>query len=252
MSDRHFLKVLAAAAIVLSVPAAFAADGQVRWGYEGHGRPSHWGDLQEDFATCKLGKEQSPINIATKSAKKAELPPIKTRYRASGGEIVNNGHTIQVDLGNGGSAELSNRVYKLVQFHFHTPSEEKIDGKNYPMVAHLVHRDDAGNLAVVAVLFKRGRENAALKSIFQRLPAKEGEAPLSESIDTTRLLPPNRAYYAFKGSLTTPPCSEGVSWYVLKQAVELSAGQIGAFQKVFKMNARPVQPLNGREVVEAK
>jgi carbonic anhydrase len=157
-----------------------------------------------------------------------------------------------VNLSNGGSAELSNRDYKLVQFHFHTPSEEKIDGKNYPMVAHLVHRDDAGNLAVIAVLFKRGRENAALKSIFQRLPAKEGEVPLSERIDATKLLPPNRAYYAFRGSLTTPPCSEGVSWYVLKQAVEMSAGQIGAFKKVFKMNARPVQPLNAREVVEAK
>ena len=230
--------------------AAVAAESHAHWGYEGKGGPAQWADLEKDFASCKLGKEQSPINIVAKSAKKGQAPAIKPGYAASRGELLNNGHTIQVNLSEGGSADLSNGKYKLVQFHFHTPSEEKIDGKNFPMVAHLVHANDAGQLAVIAVLFRSGKENAALKGIFQQLPAKEGKVPLAENFNAAGLLPSGLGYYAFKGSLTTPPCSEGVSWHVLKQPVEMSNGQIAAFRKIFKMNARPVQPVNGREVTD--
>ena len=147
-------------------------------------------------------------------------------------------------------ASLSNGNYKLLQFHFHTPSEEKIDGKSFPMVAHLVHKNEAGNLAVIGVLFKAGKENAALKEIFAKLPAAEGKEPLADKFDATALLPSSLAYFSFNGSLTTPPCSEGVSWHVLKTPVEMSPKQISAFKKIFKMNARPVQPLNDRKVIE--
>jgi carbonic anhydrase len=217
------------------------------WEYKGKAGATNWGDLQNDFASCKLGKEQSPIDI--RGAKKAKLDPIDFEYTAGAAEVVNNGHTIQVNLESGGTIELSDGEYKLLQFHFHTPSEERIDGKRYPLVAHLVHKSADGKLAVVAVLFKLGKENAALKQVFASLPAKEGEKKALEGgIDLTSVLPKERGYYAFKGSLTTPPCSEGVRWQVMKTTSEISGKQLAAFKKLYSMNARPTQPLNGRKL----
>ena len=224
------------------------AEGPAHWAYEGKENPAKWGDIEKAFESCKLGKEQSPIDIKSKDAKKAALAPLKPAYKSSAGELLNNGHTIQVNLADGGAATVPSGEYKLVQFHFHTPSEEKIDGQSFPLVAHLVHRNEAGKLAVVGVLFKTGKENVALKNLFAGLPAKEGKAPLAANMDTAALLPKSLAYYTYQGSLTTPPCSEGVAWHVLKEPVEISAAQLAAFQKIFKMNARPVQPLNGRLV----
>jgi carbonic anhydrase len=219
------------------------------WTYEGHTSAEHWGDMQSDFAECKLGKNQSPIDIYAGATEKANLAPIKPAYKSSAADLVNNGHTIQIDLTDAGGASLSNGDYKISQFHFHTPSEEKINGLSYPLVAHMVHKNAAGNLAVVAVLFKEGKENAALKDVFSRLPPKEGKAALATGFDPSKLLPTNLSYFSFTGSLTTPPCSEGVSWHVLKNPVEMSAAQINAFKNIYRMNARPVQPLNGRKVL---
>jgi carbonic anhydrase len=207
--------------------------------------------LDQGFAECKLGKEQSPIDIQTKGVEKASLAPIKPAYTASAGELVNNGHTIQINLADGGTVNVPTGDYKVLQFHFHTPSEEKINGKNFPLVAHLVHKNAAGKLAVVAVLFKQGKENLALKDIFNALPAQEGKEALKANVDLSAVLPPTLGYYTFNGSLTTPPCSEGVAWHVLKTLVEISANQLKAFKKIFKMNARPVQPLNGRKIQES-
>jgi len=247
MSTMHSRAGAALALTFAVVSSAALAEGK-HWSYEGKEAPAKWGDLDKEFAVCKLGKEQSPIDIKTKDAKKAALAPIKTAYKSSGGDLVNNGHTIQVNLADGGAAPVPAGEYKLLQFHFHTPSEEKIDGKNFPLVAHLVHKSDAGKLAVIGVLFKTGKENAALKDIFAKLPAKEGKAPLAANFDTASLLPKSLAYYSFNGSLTTPPCSEGVAWHVLKEPVEISAAQVAQFTKIFKMNARPVQPLGSRTV----
>jgi carbonic anhydrase len=234
----------------LMMGPAFAEEhhGAPHWTYDGATGPTHWSELEESNGSCKLGKEQSPIDIPSGAAQKAALAPIKASYTASAGELVNNGHTIQVNLTNGGGMSAQTGEYKIVQFHFHTPSEEKIDGKNTAMVAHLVHKNASGNLGVIAVLIKEGRENAALKGIFSALPAHEGKAPLAQPFDVSTMLPASLTYYSFKGSLTTPPCSEGVAWHVLKQPIEMSHDQIAAFQKVFKMNARPVQPLNGRQI----
>ena len=245
-------KLLLAAACALGATAPLAfAEGQPHWNYQGHGGAAHWAELDESFKTCKLGKVQSPINVDTRTVEKSLDPKaIGFAYVAGAGEVVNNGHTIQVNLPAAGLVTLDGVEYKLLQFHFHTPSEEKIDGKAYPLVAHLVHKSAQGQLAVVAVLFKAGKENAALKPVFDHLPAKEGETvKLDAAIDATDLLPADRAYYAFMGSLTTPPCSEEVRWQVLKTPVELSAAQLAAFRKLYRMNARPVQPLNGRKVM---
>ena len=226
---------------------SFAEDKPHHWTYE---EVKEWGEAPE-FETCKLGKEQSPINIVKKEVKKSDLPAIETHYDSSKAEIVNNGHTIQINLSAGGSAQLRNSEYKLVQFHFHTPSEEKINGKNYPMVAHLVHKNADGHLAVIALLIKEGKENAALKNIFANLPTEEGKSDLANAVNVNDILPASLKYYGFNGSLTTPPCSEGVAWHVVEKPIELSKGQIAAFKKIFKSNARPVQPLNGRVVEES-
>jgi carbonic anhydrase len=242
-------KLLVTALLAGLVSTTYAADhGAQHWNYT---EAEHWGDSSEDFALCKLGKSQAPINIDTKSTQKSDLPTIKINYKSSTTEIVNNGHTIQINLADAGSATVPGGEYKIVQFHFHTPSEEEINGKHFAMVAHLVHENSAGNLDVIAVLFKKGKENAALKEIFEKMPHEEGKVALDKPFDIATILPKSMDYYAFTGSLTTPPCSEGVAWQVLKQPVELSAEQISAFQKIFKMNARPVQPLNGRKVQES-
>jgi carbonic anhydrase len=240
--------------LIASLCAALAshsalAESHAHWSYEGKTGAGQWGELEEGYATCKLGKNQSPINIETRKAKKADLKPLEFAYTQGAAEVINNGHTIQVNLPAGGKLSIDGAEYQLVQFHFHTPSEEKINGKAYPLVAHLVHKNAEGKLAVVGVLFKQGKENAALKPVFNALPAAEGEKkPLENGFDAAAILPADHGYYAFTGSLTTPPCSEEVRWQVLKTPAEVSASQLAAFRKLFKMNARPVQPLNGREV----
>ena len=237
---------------LLAVTASlFAADEAHHWTYGGQTGPSHWGDLDKENAPCKLGKEQSPIDI--KGAQKADLEPIVFAYAPSTAEVVNNGHTIQVNVANGGAIRIGAAEYKLVQFHFHAPSEELIDGKAHAMVAHLVHKNADGKLAVVAVEINSGKENPALKPIFEAMPAKVGQTkPLSEGFNVASILPAGHGYYTFMGSLTTPPCSEGVRWYVLKDGVEISDGQLAAFKKLYPVNARPVQPLNGRSLQETR
>jgi carbonic anhydrase len=229
--------------------ATAARDDKPHWGYQGRNGAQAWGDLEPGFAACKLGRLQSPIDIRDTQAKKAALPAIRFDYSPGRARVVNNGHTIQVNMQAAGGVGLADGEYQLLQFHFHAPSEEKIDGRRYPMVVHLVHRNAGGKLAVVAVLLKEGRENAALKPVFDKLPTRDGDRrALAATLNPADLLPADRGYYRFKGSLTTPPCSEEVSWQVLKQPVEISKAQLRAFRKLYPMNARPVQPLNGRTV----
>lgn len=241
------MKVKAAILTACLLAAAGVQAADVDWEYAGKTGPSHWGELEAGFSSCKTGKQQSPIDIH--GAKAARLAPIAFHYAPGAAEIVNNGHTVQVKLADGGSVTLPSGDYKLVQFHFHTPSEETINGRRYPLVAHLVHRNDAGELAVVAVLFKQGKENAALKEVFASLPPAAGDKhPLEGGLDIAAALPRHHAYYAYMGSLTTPPCSEGVHWQVMREPVEISTGQLASFRRLYAMNARPIQPLNGRVV----
>lgn len=239
--------LLMLAAALAAMGSAQAAGTAAHWEYKGKAGAAHWGELEQDFAACKLGKAQSPIDIRHE---KAGAPaPIGFGYTAGEADIVNTGHTVQVNLPHGGTAHLASGDYQLVQLHFHTPSEERIHGKRYPLVAHLVHKNAAGELAVVAVLFKEGKENTALKPVFAELPAHEGDhRAIAGEFDAGALLPAGHGYYAYMGSLTTPPCSEGVHWQVMKEPVDISKAQLSAFRKLYPMNARPVQPLNGRVV----
>ncbi len=235
------------------------AEKVIHWGYSGNIGPEHWGDLDPKFSMCKMGQVQSPIDIPTKLVSKKDST-IKTFYTPSKAVIVNNGHTIQVNLKDGGDVHFGKSVYELLQFHMHTPSEEKIDGKGYPLNAHMVHvgldeeehHGETGKIAVIGLFFKEGKENSTLKPILDHMPHKKGMYVLPTKFDLTPLLPSDLSHYSYAGSLTTPGCSEdGVHFYILKTPVEMSRAQLSQFHNIFPMNARPVMPLNGREITES-
>lgn len=221
----------------------------IHWDYEGEGRPENWSKLDPRNTACATGHRQSPIDI--RDGIKVDLESIKFNYRPSTFRIVDNGHTVQVEVGDS-SINLTGKNYELVQFHFHRPSEEKINGQRFDMVVHLVHKSDEGQLAVVAVLLERGSENPFIQTLWNNLPLEKNTPvqPPSTAIDPATLLPATRSYYTYMGSLTTPPCSEDVLWLVMKQPVQVSLEQINIFSRLYKNNARPIQPLAGRLIKE--
>lgn len=215
------------------------------WSYEGEHGPDHWGEFGK---ACAEGKRQSPVDIT--GAEAVSLPEIAIKYKPSKLNILNNGHTIQVDYEAGSTIDLGTSEYNLAQFHFHDPSEHKVGGKSYAMELHLVHKNDKGDLAVIGVMIEQGKENDAFKQIWDNMPKKADERKevTGASIDASRLLPESLAYYTYPGSLTTPPCTESVTWLVLKEPIQMSAAQIEAFKKLINGNNRPVQPLNDRKI----
>ncbi|WP_169795483.1 carbonic anhydrase, partial [Dechloromonas denitrificans] len=223
----------------------------IHWDYEGAGGPENWSKLDPKNTTCAIGQRQSPIDI--KDGIKVDLEPIKFNYRPSTFRIVDNGHTVQVAVGDS-SISLTGKTYELVQFHFHRPSEEKINGQRFDMVVHLVHKSDEGQLAVVAVLLERGNENPFIQTLWNNLPLEKNleVSPPGPIIDPMTLLPASRNYYTYMGSLTTPPCSEGVLWLVMKQPAQVSPDQINIFSRLYKNNARPIQPVAGRLIKEGR
>jgi carbonic anhydrase len=224
---------------------------EVRWSYEGSTGPAHWASLKPEYAACAAGKRQSPIDI--QDSARLDLEPIKVDYRPAPLRIVDNGHTVQINYAEGSSISVAGVRYDLKQFHFHKPAEERINGKTYDMVAHLVHQSADGRLAVIAVLMESGMENAFLGGLWPHLPLESGhEITLPDvTIDVTALLPESRAYFAYMGSLSTPPCTEGVLWLVMRTPVTISPGQVAVFGKLYRINARPVQPGNGRLIKES-
>lgn len=251
MNTQHpLLKTLAVAAAGLLSLAAHAQGHAPHWGYGGHGGPAHWAELDPAFETCAKGTSQSPINIS--KTEKAELPTLDFQYGATAPTIVNNGHTVQVNLPAGNTLKIGDNSFELLQFHFHTPSEEQVHGKHTAMVAHFVHKNAEGALGVVGVLLQKGKRNAAFEPVFAHLPRAGEQVTVDQlKLDLADMLPASKGYYAFAGSLTTPPCSEGVNWMVLKTPVQVSQKQINAFRQLFRFNARPVQPLQNRVVQES-
>lgn len=257
MNRRQVLKAIGAtvacpicAALGGGASAALAAEG-AHWSYEGAEGPDGWGALTPENGVCTLGKEQSPVNLMDPVA--AEIGSIATEYRAQPLRIINNGHTIQVNRQHGDRIYLSGRRYDLLQIHFHTPSEHAIDGRRLDMEAHFVHRaPGTGELAVLGVFIMKGREHPAIEMLWRSMPLQAGpEVYVDQSLfDPSNLLPPSRRYWRYQGSLTTPPCSETVNWTVLKTPIEASEAQIKRFASLFPMNARPIQPLNRRYLLE--
>jgi carbonic anhydrase len=216
------------------------------WSYEGANGPAHWGELNPEYAACTAGKEQSPIYI--RKAEAAKFPPLRFDYKFAPLKLINNGHTVQVNFPAGSWLTVGEARYELKQLHFHRPSEERIDGRASEMVVHLVHANEKGETAVVALLLRRGAANATIQKVWAAIPRAIGrELEIAGTqIDPSDLIPPAKAYYTYRGSLTTPPCTEGVTWFVLKTRASLSGEQVRAFGRIFPANARPVQSLNGR------
>jgi carbonic anhydrase len=234
--------------------AGHAAGGHAaHWGYGGAGSaggPEAWGQLKPEFANCAYGTRQSPIDI--RSGVKVDLEPIQFDYRPTGFSVIDNGHTIQVNLAGGNSIEVQGRRFDLLQFHFHRPSEERVNGRQFDMVAHLVHKDPEGRLAVVAVLLDRGTAQPLVQTVWNNLPLEKGtEQVVRAEMDMNHLLPADRRYFTYMGSLTTPPCSEGVLWMVLQQPVPVAPEQVNVFSRLYPMNARPIQQAGGRLIKQS-
>ncbi|MFC4292624.1 carbonic anhydrase [Sphingorhabdus arenilitoris] len=216
-----------------------AAPEKAAWGYGEADGPAKWGDLSADYATCKTGKEQSPIDLPAATA--AKTIDVATNYAPTEAEVLNNGHAIEAKFGEGFTLTSGDKTYKLLQFHFHTPSENTIQGKASPADVHFVHADDAGNLAVLGIMINEGAANPQFQAVLDSVGKK---TPL----DIKAMLPASMTAYNFKGSLTTPPCSEGVNWHVLTTPITASKEQIAALNKLTGSNARPVQPMNDRAI----
>ena len=223
----------------------------LHWGYEGAAGPENWSKLDPEFSVCSNGKRQSPIDI--RDGIKVDQEPILFDYKPTYFRIVDNGHTVQITYGAGSHITIMGRTYDLMQFHFHHPAEERINGKGFAMVAHLVHRDMEGHLAVVAVLLEAGQANSFIQTLWNNLPLEQNEDYSPRiAIQASDLLPATRDYISYIGSLTTPPCTEGVLWLVMKQPVQLSAEQIDVFSRFYPNNARPVQAASGRIIKESR
>lgn len=220
------------------------------WGYEGEAGPQNWSKLDPNFGVCASGKNQSPIDL--KGFIEADLKALKLDYNASMVDILNNGHTVQVNYAPGSSLAVDGLRFELKQFHFHAPSENKINGKHLPLEGHLVHADNDGNLAVLAVMFQEGAANTLLAKLWEKMPNKAGEkSALPTGLSVSQLLPKERDYYRFNGSLTTPQCSEGVRWFVIKKPLTASRAQIQQFSKAVGFaNNRPIQATNARSVLQ--
>lgn len=248
-----FLKIVlifvafAFSAIVIFPMQALALGAIPSWSYDGEANPTRWAELNPDFATCELGKDQSPINIT--GAVKGKPAQISFNYNSTPLVIVNNGRTVQVNYAPGSTVTIDGEEYALLQFHFHTPSEHTIAGNASAMELHLVHRNAAGKLAVVGVMMKEGIANPIIAKIWQNIPSTGKTNTVENSgINASNLLPKSKSYFSYVGSLTTPPCSEGVRWNLLTEPMTASEDQIIAFKHIYKVDARPVQPTNGRVI----
>jgi carbonic anhydrase len=240
----HDLKRTEVVPIKGPVPAAAVVTGP-HWSYEGSEGPESWGKLNSEWGLCSSGHAQSPVDLKWK--KPSQNRSVAFFYNSTPAEIVDNGHTIEVNLQPGSKVDLGGKAYDLVQFHFHAESEHTLSGKHFPLELHLVHKDAAGHLAVIGVLFKLGEKNEWIEKLWKEIPAKGKTAVLSsKTFDPSRLLPPQTTHYHYMGSLTTPPCTEGVDWNVLNTPLEISQEQLAAFQKLYAHNNRPLQNTHGR------
>jgi carbonic anhydrase len=245
MNRRDAMKALAGLALC---PLCRTADAAESWSYEGANGPAKWGNLDAASKVCASGLQQSPIDIVAPI--RSQLPALKLNWAKSADTIVTNGHTIQLNFAEGGTLTVGDARYKLLQVHFHRPSEHMIAGRSYPMEAHFVHRADSGALAVVGVLMSTGKSNPAFARVVASMPAREGPPVRADAgFKPNELLPKKLSYYRYAGSLTTPPCAETVEWLLLTTPITVAESDVAAFAKLYPLNARPVQRDNRRYVL---
>lgn len=257
MDRRTLLRGALACACCLKAGTAIADAGGTgastkapHWGYEGAGKPEAWGDLRSDFKVCQLGLEQTPIDLS--GGIKGDVGSVEYDYKPLPLRVINNGHTIQVNADPGSACIIAGTRFELLQFHFHHPSEHLLAGKQLDLECHFVHKASSGALAVTGVFIRAGAANPGLKSLLDGMPMVEGpEAKIAGTIDAAAMLPKAGGYFRYMGSLTTPPCSEGLTWTVYREPIEASVAQIQQFAALFPNNARPVQKRNRRFLIDA-
>ncbi|MFK3740140.1 carbonic anhydrase [Massilia sp. TN1-12] len=240
----------AAAAAAAAVAAANAPKRGTEWSYEGELGPANWSKINDNWAACSRGSRQSPIDL--RDGLKVNLEQIAFDYHPSSFNEINNGHTISVTVGGGNFITVGNQTYELQEFHFHRPSEERINGKGTEMVMHMVHKNYDGKIAVVAVLLERGQQHGLIQTVWDNLPLEKNMV-VSPAVVLNPLdaLPEQRGYFTYMGSLTEPPCTENVLWIVFKQPRQASPAQMALFARLYPLNARPVQPTSGRLIKES-
>lgn len=239
--------VVALAGLIIAVTAVISSGQQppAKWTYDGATGPANWGTLSPAYAACADGSRQSPVDL--RAATRRPLRNIAFRYRAeSAAKVVNNGHSVEWEFPAGSSIRVAGVSYPLTQMHFHSPSEHRVGGRSWPLEIHIVHKTANGAAAVVGILVAKGKRNKAWAALVRALPA-EGEREI-DGVPLPKLLPADRRAFRYSGSLTTPPCTEGVHWDLIKTPIEMSAEQIAAFQRRYRGNRRPIQPLNDRRI----
>jgi carbonic anhydrase len=245
------MKYILTMAFIIFLGGCASTSKHPNWGYTGDSGPEHWAELTEDYKLCREGRNQSPVNL--QNPIKAELEGLELSYHGAANEILNNGHTIQVNIAEGSRLLVDGKVFQLKQFHFHAPSENLIFGQSFPMEVQFVHADTAGNLAVLAVMFIEGEEHQVIQQLWSFMPEIPNTKAALGGIGNayTKLFPENGKYYRYNGSLTTPPCTEGVRWFVVNQPVAISKTQVEKFSKVMgQSNNRPTQALNARVILK--
>ncbi len=251
MRRRQALKVFAGMALCPLCASIGVAEESHHWSYEGATGPDKWGDLDAANAVCATGDQQSPIDIT--GVISARQPSLKLDWKKRPDTIVNNGHTIQVNFAQGNTLHIGSRSFGLTQFHFHHPSEHLVNGRRFAMEAHFVHSAAAGGLAVVGVFIIPGKANAVFNKIVSTMPQQAASPVAADpAIDPSRLLPAERGYHHYEGSLTTPPCSQTVDWLVLTHSVEAAEADIERFAKLYPMNARPIQNRERRFILTSR
>ncbi len=243
--------LLAVLFMIGSITTGWAVDEQdtPHWSYDGQERATHWAMLSPAYMACEAGSHQSPIDISMPRHTKTQ-ERLAFHYHPASIRAWDNGHTIQVNVPAGSELHLNGQTYRLRQFHFHDPSEHHVDGRAYPMEIHFVHQDSRGHIAVIGVLVEAGPSNQSLTNLWSMLPAKAGEQGPERSFDPRSLLPADHHHFSYHGSLTTPPCTEGVQWIVLRDPIAISPEQLAQFVAVIGQNARPIQPLHDRRIRE--
>lgn len=243
------MRILTTAVALAALSTSAMAATTPHWSYKGSEGPDHWGGIAKNFAACETGHEQSPVDLT--NAIKGAPADIEFHWnKGADWTEVNNGHSIQANSDDGGTISLDGKTYRLVQFHFHAPSEHTIDGKKFPMEAHFVSVADDGNIAVLGAMIEPGGKNALFDELMKKAPADEGQETKIGKADPDALLPETAHFYRYQGSLTTPPCSETVVWTILKEPIKVSGEDIGRFQKIYSANARPLQHIERRYILE--
>lgn len=246
------IRLIAGAVIALSSAAIFGAPAGAdsKWSYAGKSGPDRWAKLDKDFALCAEGVAQSPVDIPDAKVRKGDFPSMLFHYQAAPLSIDLEPHTISVKFAPGSAMTIESGRFDLQELEFRRPAEHKVDGKSHELEVLLIHRTKDAKSAILVIPFNRGKENAAIKKILDNLPAAKGKTNTVQgvTINAVEVLPDNKDYYAYAGSMDTPPCTENVEWFIFKRPSTLSADQLARIAKLYPPNARPTQPINGRDI----